>query len=89
MKTKTKRKPAKTHWLVLIRHSMEDLPVAIFDGLLAKQNAYRYAKDCDPMGSETVREAMRTDCSTPSCVWVCKFEAGLLVAGEMVRTVED
>lgn len=89
MKTKATRIAHKVHWLVLLRHSMEDLPVAIFEGPDAKRKAKMFADYCDPMGTKEAREVLSTDCSTPICVWVIKFVSGRPVSSEMVREIED
>lgn len=87
MTKKAAARNQKVHWLVLLNHSMDDLPVAIFEGPYAELNAKIFAASCDPMGTTQEREAMRTESKVPLCVSLVKFVAGRPVSSEMVRRI--
>lgn len=91
MKKKAVKKPAreKSHYLVVARHEMDDLPLAIFDGPNAAYTAGTFAEKCDPMGGKDARRVMNSDASTPVCVIVIRFAAGVPSKIVYQRNIKD
>ena len=65
-------------FLVLLRHTMDDLPVAVYDNKKdALFEAKRIAGDnLNGMPTEAIRKVYSTDCSTPCVVCVVEFREG-------------
>lgn len=60
-------------YLVLLVHSMDDLPVGLF---ATERAAVRFAESLKPKPTSAVRRMFQTDCSTPLCVKVVPFVKG-------------
>lgn len=73
-------------YLVVLRHSMEDLPVALF---ATEEEATECADGLDWMPSDDVRYRWDTDCSTPVCICIVKFVDGMLQGKLEVRWHDD
>ena len=63
-------------YLVVLRHTMDDLPLAF---ITDESEAILFAGKVKPMPTEKIRKVFQTDCSTPICVAVWQFIDGLPV----------
>lgn len=73
-------------FLVLLCHTMDDLPVALRG---TRDKAMALVNDLGPMPSEYIRKVFGTDCSTPSCIKIVEFHNGVPVKCEVVREFDD
>lgn len=69
-------------FLVLLVHTMDDLPVYFAD---KEVDAMVFAKNLLPDPPEAVRLVFNTDCSTPVCVKVVRFSNGMPQSVEVVK----
>lgn len=73
--------------LVVLRHTMDDLPLRLFDNLL---QASEYASKVNWFPSEEVRDILHADCSTPCCICIVTFDnSGELESNQIVRSYYD
>ena len=74
-------------YLVLLRHTMDDLPVRLCD---TRAEALQVAKEIAWEPSERDRRILKIDCSTPVCVSIVRFDAkGHAAKLEIVRDFEN
>jgi len=73
-------------FLVVLRHTMDDLPVALFDNWEA---ALEYAMAIKGMPCNWDREVFNTDCSTPCAVAIATFKNSFVAQFDIVRTLDD
>lgn len=73
-------------YVVLLRHTMDDLPLALFG---SHADAVAFAKTVDWMPTDKVRDILGTDCSTPCVIAIAEFREGLLYSLEIVRDIEQ
>lgn len=69
-------------FLVLIRHTMDDFPVALLPNRHLAEGA---ASTVDPMLPEHVRTVFKSDASTPVCVAIVEYKDGWPVSMDIVR----
>ena len=68
-------------YLVLLRHSMDDLPVQIFPHTKkGREEACFFAGKLKPTPTKKIRTVFETDCSTPVCAWVIEYKKGKPIA---------
>lgn len=69
-------------FLVMLHHTMDDLPVRLF---ATRRAAIACAKKLSAEPEESIREIFRRDCSMPVCTAVVEFRQGKPVRAENVR----
>lgn len=69
-------------YLVVLRHSMDDLPLML---LSSHDEAVGAATVVQPGDGENVKSLLSIDASTPICVWVYSFRGGQMVEAEKVK----
>ncbi len=69
-------------YLVQLRHTMDDLPLAIFG---SRKKALAFAEKVKPMPTNKIRKILATDCSTPVGVNICTFVDGVPTKAETVK----
>jgi len=72
-------------YLVLLCHTMDDLPVRFFATHFA---ACRFAQSLSGEPDKAIRDLFNTDCSTPVCVKVVEFRDGAPLAMDLVKEFE-
>jgi hypothetical protein len=73
-------------YLVVWRHTMDDIPIAFFSDEAA---AYKFAEKVSWRDSYKRAKQLDIDCSTPVCFAVCTFEKGLSTRFEFVARKDD
>lgn len=73
-------------FLVVLRHSMDDLPVGLF---ATWGEAHRYAMSIKGMPCDWDRDIFQTDCSTPCAVAIATFKDSFVKAFDIVRDFDD
>jgi hypothetical protein len=76
----------RKQYLVVLRHTMDDLPLAIFGN---RKKAEVFAKRARPMPSNKVRNIYLTDCSTPVGVDIYVFVGGAIKNAFRVKDFEE
>jgi hypothetical protein len=73
--------PARKQYLVLLVHTMDDLPVYLCDNLNA---AWDFANALKPNPTKKMRDVFDTDCNTPVCVKIVAFVGNVPVESAMI-----
>lgn len=74
-------------YLVNLCHSMDDIPMRIFEDV---NEAFDYAKTVDwAVPDELYKRLELPACSTPVCVTVTTFQRGVPISRVVVRDIED
>lgn len=60
-------------YLVLLRHTMDDLPIALFGD---RDRAVKFAQKTRPQPTDAIRNFYNADCATPVAVVVVEFVRG-------------
>lgn len=73
-------------YLVVWRHTMDDIPIAFFGDAAA---AYKFAEKVSWRDGYKRAKQLDIDCSTPVCFAVCTFEKGLSTRFDFVNRKDD
>jgi hypothetical protein len=73
-------------FLVRLVHTQDELPLAIFDNHC---QASTFAAGVTGFPTQEIREIFNSDCSTPVCVDITRFEHGRPVFCEVVKVFGD
>ncbi len=74
-------------YLVLLRHSCDDLPIRLFDSY---DEARRFARKTKPYPSRDVVRALQLECCTPVGVDIVEYDDdGLLMGIEEVKRFDE
>ena len=77
----------KNLYLVMLSHSMDDIPLAIFEKV---SDAVEFAKDASWEVPEDIADALNTpDCSTPNVISVVMFVDGVPASRDVIRSYDD
>ena len=72
-------------FLVVLRHSMDDIPLLLTDN---EDEAMRFAESVNDSDGKTEKQVLSLDSSTPVCVCVWIFVSGHLVGSRLVKSFE-
>jgi len=81
-KITAKKETAMNGYLVVLRHTMDDLPIKL---CATYEEALAFAKKTKGMPTRRIRDVIGTDCSTPHSVSVYVFEKGELIEAYCVK----
>lgn len=70
-------------YLVLLNHTMDDLPIGLFE---TSEAAEAFAKRARPMPAKRIRDIFGSDCSTPCCVSIVQFRNGRPVSDCLAKS---
>ena len=77
----------KNLYLVMLSHSMDDIPLAIFEKV---SDAVEFEKDASWEVPEDIADALNTpDCSTPNVISVVMFVDGVPASRDVIRSYDD
>ncbi len=79
-------KSGMTGYLVIWRHTMDDVPVGLFAD---REEAFKVAKKMSLRAGQAVTAKLEIDCTTPVCFSVVQFEKGKPVAVLWVDRKDD
>ena len=69
-------------FLVMLVHTMDDLPVALFT---TRGEAEQFAREQPEMPTAEQRKIFDADCSTPCAVKICEFQNGSPLGMELAK----
>lgn len=75
-----------TIYLVLLRHTMDDLPLFITGNYV---EAVAAARNADWQPTEEIGRVFGLDCTTPVCIDVVTFEDGVPVRLETIKEYDE
>lgn len=77
----------KNLYLVMLSHSMDDIPLAIFEKV---GDAVEFAKAASWEVPKQIADAMNTpDCSTPNVISVVMFVDGVPASRDVIRSYDN
>lgn len=77
----------KKLYLVMLSHSMDDIPLAIFEKV---GDAVEFAKAASWDVPEDIANAIKTpDCTTPTIISVVMFVDGVPASRDVIRSYDD